>query len=394
MRLRLRLPHQPSATVDLDSVKANFGDLLKEVTDLSGLEEKSFTLKSGFPPREILAASSTPLSEILSDHETVTVHCTSILPVTRVAGDTSFGEVGLSKPPTSSKSPKKKAQPSLSSASLFTGLPNVRSLHDTPRRSTPPSRAPASCEATTPKRRRTGGGLNLGSSEEDWSVNLVDIFSKSGADLSKAQRALRGAFRNAVQRREASTLAERRWTSASTDTATFEDLESHKFRVTFPVSARKNENETYIALPKPFLSVVLREVYSAGGESQINLRPHYMAEGQPLVFWNVVRHFGGTNFSTGLKELMPYVSDWSFYTEERERILSEKGAANIRQREETKSRRVERMKQRLVTLGEYSEGMKLQYDEEDYSDSLYSENSDAVNSGDSVDGEKESKEKL
>jgi len=87
--------------------------------------------------------------------------------------------------------------------------------------------------------------------------------------------------------------------------------------------------EQFVALPKVLLEAVLRQVYSCGGEDRENLRPYYVAESQPMVFWNIIRLFNGDYFR-GLRELVPDV-DWS-YTGERRRELSSKAKENLRQK--------------------------------------------------------------
>eukprot|EP00923_Selenidium_pygospionis_P022207 GHVN01038402.1.p1 GENE.GHVN01038402.1~~GHVN01038402.1.p1 ORF type:complete len:173 (+),score=22.35 GHVN01038402.1:507-1025(+) len=66
----------------------------------------------------------------------------------------------------------------------------------------PPSRS------SEGRKKRRGEGLNWGGSQEEWAVGLVDAFSKSAGDLTKAESMIKKAFKGAVQRRAGNNRTE------------------------------------------------------------------------------------------------------------------------------------------------------------------------------------------
>lgn len=191
--------------------------------------------------------------------------------------------------------------------------------------------------------------MEWGATQDDWAVNLVNVFSAGSTDLNGAQKAIKKVFKNAVVRRAASTLAEQRWASAQGNTFSIRTQPPFKFEVTFPTGPRSEHKELHAALPNELLSAVIREVYSCGGEQRENLRPYYVAESQPMVFWNIVRLYNGDYFK-GLRELVPEV-DWTFAADRR-RTLSAKARVNLEQeewRQEAKKARSEQLRQAAAT---------------------------------------------
>eukprot|EP00923_Selenidium_pygospionis_P022205 GHVN01038400.1.p1 GENE.GHVN01038400.1~~GHVN01038400.1.p1 ORF type:complete len:375 (+),score=65.31 GHVN01038400.1:193-1317(+) len=343
MKFRTRWP--PSNPPVEVAEGASLGDLLIQVEVVTQLERDAFTVRSGFPPANILGGEQTPLTSLgLTDGELLTI-----------IENSQMGQQAHSK----AKVPKKMVNEAMRPTNQRSSLPSESSAPRTPkrRRSLPtPSVSStvsggirvhqlASAGGSPPSRssegrkKRRGEGLNWGGSQEEWAVGLVDTFSKSAGDLTKAESMIKKAFKGAVQRRAASTLAEQRWASAQGDTYKMTQLSPVKFQVEFPIGLRSLKKEEYAELPEILVAAIIREVYSSGGESMENLRPYYVAEAHPMIFWNIIKVSSG-DFVKGLRTMVPEV-DWSF-TEERRKFLSEKAINIIKQREEREAQRLER----------------------------------------------------
>eukprot|EP01068_Selenidium_serpulae_P010940 Selendium_serpulae@DN5567_c0_g1_i1.p1 len=318
MKFRCRFPPN-----DLDIEVPDdgcLGDLFEQVEKSTKLQRTEFSVRHGFPPVEIPGGDHTPLATLdLKSGAVLTI-------IKNSQADYQAGFACLSPP-----KKRRRSAPSSSSSSS-----NIVTLDSKP----------------TPKRKaRAKSGLDWGTTKEEWSVGLVETFTKSGGDLNAAERAIKRAFKGAVGRRAASSLAEKRWASAQGKTYTLTELSPMQFSVEFPIGLRTLKKETYTSFPDILLAAIIREVYSSGGESKENLRPYYVAEAQPTVFWNIVRVSDG-DFHGGLRRMIPEVN-WDF-TEERRRSLSEKAQSNLQRKEEkeqTKRERQERL-EKLVAAGQ------------------------------------------
>lgn len=318
MKLRIRNPPD-NPILELDE-NSTFGFLREQVSRIVGMPPDDLTIKSGFPPLEIMAGDSCSLVEAkLREGDLITVQLNS-----------SLGKQAMS----SSPPPKHmRHQTVLSSTMKDKEEPKRDSFIHT-------------LDSRPVKRRRKSGAI-LGASEEEWGVNLVEVFTKSGG-LTAAQRMLKGAFRNAVRKRAESVVAEQRWASVQGKSYILYEpaIGMTKFKVTFPIGPRSSRTEEYLALPEILLRAVIKEVYDSGMNQSTsqstsvdprnNLRPVYLAELQPMVFWNLVRLFKG-DIKEGLRSLCPEIN-WDF-VDDRERKLSEKARLSLEQAQESKRER-------------------------------------------------------
>jgi len=102
-----------------------------------------------------------------------------------------------------------------------------------------------------------------------------------------------------------------------------------KFQVTYRVD-KHDVVETYTAFPKLLIGLVIKNVVEGDDEAaKKNLVARDMAEAQPMVFWNILRIFGG-DFEKGMRELAPSLDLQKLAV--RERPLSQKAKDNLEQK--------------------------------------------------------------
>eukprot|EP01066_Platyproteum_vivax_P011434 Platyproteum_vivax@DN5194_c0_g1_i2.p1 len=227
----------------------------------------------------------------------------------------------------------------------------------------------ASAQAPTPEPKKRKSDGRIMSVEE----TLMGSVTKGG-NKTAAMKGLQSAFKNAMERRKKSSLAEMRWAAVEgghyemkvRETARrrgrrgrqvveADKIESNtpceawtprggvglgNIEVSFPgeQGQRKWQTETVALLPFELLRAVVCEVMK-DEDAVNNLRPVYLAEANPGVFWSIVKYFKG-DLMEALKEFLPH-RDLGFL-EHRERPMSEKAMEYARQRSAAQARRAKR----------------------------------------------------
>ncbi|PFH38325.1 hypothetical protein BESB_006660 [Besnoitia besnoiti] len=351
-QFRLRVRCAPFNPVVEIASHATFQDLLAAVAKATQLpylaDTDKFSLLAGFPPKRLEPGADARLSAFLQDGEVLTPERKRAstgekkLPIfprqsLLMSNEASVAAATPTRRAEGRSSPRSSnirtlSPASSSSSSRFSGRREPRS----------PASAAAGPRGTRGGRRAQAH--SLGSTEEEVAENLVRLFTDKGT--SAAERGLRKAFSLALHQRYDEVAADERW--GAVQGRRFEIREGlpqpGKFTVVFyaPVAGRLDTQRTeeYTALPKPLVLIVLSQVWkSAEQVDRNNLRPYYMAHAQPMVFWNIVRHFDG-DFGACFREVFP-----AFAVEElleRKRELSEKAKENKRQAEEAAAAREEK----------------------------------------------------
>ncbi|KYK68384.1 hypothetical protein TGPRC2_246090 [Toxoplasma gondii TgCatPRC2] len=349
-RLRVRCaPFNPIVEI---AANKTFQDLLKAVaqsTQLPHLEDPGkFSLLAGFPPKRLEVPHDTQISSFLQDGEALTperrrtsqdeaIICSSSSPISRREGR------GLTP-----KSPGRNAVPRPNSnihtlSSSSSSSPSSSVFLDGRKETASTSRTAAG-QWRRGREAKKGTVFSLGSSEEEVAENLVRLFTDK--TNSAAEKGLKKAFSLALHQRYAETTADERW--GAVQGRRFTIKEGHpqpgKFTVNFfaPVSGRVDTERTeeYTALPKNLVLLVLSQVWqSAEDVDRHNLRPYYMAHAQPMMFWNIVRHFDG-DFGACLRQVLPAAAVQELL--DRKRELSEKAKENKRQAEDAARMREEK----------------------------------------------------
>ncbi|KAF8821583.1 hypothetical protein IE077_001843 [Cardiosporidium cionae] len=300
MRLRFLFPSKGNPIFEFDC-DTKYDDVLTKASELTGWSKQCIVLKNGFPPVSINSLPDTRLCELLQHGDGITVQ--------------HVDQVGFQA--VSTRCPPKRLRPSNKADSSENKVATLSS---------------PTCERIVKhcrKKKKSFGGTS-----DEWAENLVNLFSKSSGNLNSAEKALKGTFRNAVQRRYRSSLAEKRWAAVQSSRHSIVMMPDFKFRVTFFTGPRSKTTEEYVALPKGLMGPIVTEAYNNSDESRMNLRPYYLAEAQPLIFWNMVRFFHG-DIIKGFMEVAPEL-DWKFVGE-RHRELSEKAKENLRQKKEAEA---------------------------------------------------------
>ncbi|CBZ55885.1 conserved hypothetical protein [Neospora caninum Liverpool] len=370
-RFRLRVRCAPfNPVVEIASNKT-FQDLLKavaQVTELPYLEDaEKFSLLAGFPPKRLEAARDARLSSFLQDGEVLTPE--------RRRSSQDAAIVCSTTSPLSRREGRGAAQRTPSRRTVSQDA-NIHTLSSSGRRE------PALSSPGADSHRRSGreGGRKgrapaLGSSEEEVAENLVRLFhviSHFGfflftlflpllivalfPPLNLLPRLLARIRCSRHVKNAGETTADERW--GAVQGGRFEIKEGHpqpgKFTVSFfaPVAGRVDTQRTeeYTALPKTLVLLVLSQVWkSAEDVDRHNLRPYYMAHAQPMMFWNIVRHFQG-DFGACFRQGLPAAAVDELL--ERKRELSVKAKENKRQAEEAalvrEEKRLMRAQQKLA----------------------------------------------
>ncbi|PHJ23748.1 hypothetical protein CSUI_002395 [Cystoisospora suis] len=364
-KLRIRCP--PFNPVIEVNASASYADLLKAVAEATQLpylkEQEKFSLLVGFPPKRLVASPGDPISSLLSNGEVLT-------PERNRGAESASHQGHPQENPNSPSTPRGKKRGEGASERVISSLTsgprgpgNIRTLSS-------PSSSTSRASSTTPgsSRRkcsgaRGGGGHHthsLGSTEEEVAENLVRLFTDKGN--SAAEKGLRKAFSLALQQRYDETAADERW--GAVQGRRFQIKEGHpqpgKFTVEYvaPVAGRADtkRSEEYTALPRGLVILVLSQVWqSAEDIDRHNLRPYYMAHAQPMMFWNIARHFDG-DFASCFRQIIPAGEVDKLL--ERSRELSEKAKENKRQAEEAAQLRATRKLLREQRLAKHQAGQK------------------------------------
>eukprot|EP01066_Platyproteum_vivax_P011435 Platyproteum_vivax@DN5194_c0_g1_i3.p1 len=213
----------------------------------------------------------------------------------------------------------------------------------------------ASAQAPTPEPKKRKSDGRIMSVEE----TLMGSVTKGG-NKTAAMKGLQSAFKNAMERRKKSSLAEMRWAAVEGGHYEMKVVEADKIESNTPCEAwtprggvglgnievsfpgeqgqRKWQTETVALLPFELLRAVVCEVMK-DEDAVNNLRPVYLAEANPGVFWSIVKYFKG-DLMEALKEFLPH-RDLGFL-EHRERPMSEKAMEYARQRSAAQARRAKR----------------------------------------------------
>ncbi|KEP65476.1 UNVERIFIED_CONTAM: hypothetical protein HHA_246090 [Hammondia hammondi] len=349
-RLRVRCP--PFNPIVEIAANRTFQDLLKAVaqsTQLPHLEDPDkFSLLAGFPPKRLEVPHDARISSFLQDGEALTperrrnsqdqaIICSSSSPLSRREGRGA-----------TPKSPGRNAFPRLNSnihtLASSSSSSSSSSVFPDGRRETASTSRTAAGHPRRGREAKKGTVFSLSSSEEEVAENLVRLFTDK--TNSAAEKGLRKAFSLALHQRYAETTADERW--GAVQGRRFAIKEGHpqpgKFTVSFfaPVSGRVDTERTeeYTALPKNLVLLVLSQVWqSAEDVDRHNLRPYYMAHAQPMMFWNIIRHFDG-DFGACLRHVLPAAAVEELL--DRKRELSEKAKENKRQAEEAARMREEK----------------------------------------------------
>lgn len=286
--LKLRAPDTQTLLRNVDPDQS-LGAFRQLVSTATGVAAEGIGLLSGQPPKATTQAETTPIRDIFSDRETLTVQ----------------------------------PAPGSESDVLHAAVAAVALCRSGSKRNT---------ELIASATEASGG---------DSLAGFGSLLSLAALPVSQREVAapILGSFRRALRRerlkREEHMLAEKRQAAvfardyefvAPLGQTTSGRLPS--LRVRFRTSPRKWIEEEYGVLPELLLRLVVYQIRHDEQHCE-NLRPYNMALASPRVFWNLIRCFPDATLEEALQRLLPE-EDWD-YLSTRKRLRSEKARENEQQ---------------------------------------------------------------